>query len=77
MTIGLILVIFVISFPICWFHNSNRNRATRVEVRYGSIFLQNETFLVASRFIEHPEYNSTTLVIRHHCDEKKYKIFMI
>ncbi|XP_047485380.1 uncharacterized threonine-rich GPI-anchored glycoprotein PJ4664.02-like isoform X2 [Penaeus chinensis] len=42
-------------------YDKNKNRATRVEVRYGSILLQNQTSVIASRYIEHPGYTRTTL----------------
>ncbi|XP_037774255.1 uncharacterized protein LOC119570666 isoform X3 [Penaeus monodon] len=42
-------------------YDKDMNRATRVQVRYGSIFLQNEISVIASRYIEHPKYTRTTL----------------
>ncbi|ROT62161.1 serine protease [Penaeus vannamei] len=38
----------------------HHNKATSVEVRYGSIDIDGGTSVAASRFIDHPQYNRST-----------------
>ncbi|XP_063595502.1 transmembrane protease serine 9-like, partial [Penaeus indicus] len=44
------------------FYDLSGNKATDVEVRYGSIDINGGTSVTASRFIDHPRYNRTTKV---------------
>lgn len=45
-----------------FFFFANSNKATVVEVRYGSTDINGGTSVTASRFIDHPQYNRNTQV---------------